>query len=1245
MTLNLYKLKAFLREISEQYKRDQRGENKMGSLIPVKVEKFTIYVAIFAMLVTQVIPAGFASQQTLLTQEDGQQVYSIHVDEVENTDPVPAYENQGAHEKFFEDSPLSMKEESYEIIVQEIEKVEVVAVDEVEIIVCYGSDPDTFVTGIKKPIEVAETVDIRTVEIPEIEIQEAEMRETVLADLEKTMGLTREELKELIEFDDINIERGSVFIQFKEGRMGESRLVDVLGEGTVPAKVFYHFKEGAIVRALWDYLREEYGRTITATVEYNEGKIDNITWRSHYTRPPCKDLMNCMITDVYHPRQLTKREYYSYEGDRIVIKSVKNADKGMMEEWVEGGSFSEITLSKIDSGEYRITKLEEFDENGELKVTTTFNWQDVSNIGLIDVIYRVDCVTFPCPQPTSPKRNPDYHLTSIMRTDGDGNVLSNILTRHPYSLIHFKVWPYIAPSLLEQSFAFVKLSDNSVHQVEFESFDDLLEKTRELEENSLFAEQLIADAEAEILTLLENHGITMPIPADLLDAAYAELDELREMIREILTALRDELDALGWGEKRLEYSEPVKVHSSVMGEVFRFDGGNRNYPESAIALEKLAESLLRELNTEIITSDIVFHHPEHGEMIVSMEAFTNLMREIFWEWQQNNRREPTDGDGHADVLAAFPGLKPEWLPENFYQSFSVDYNLFTYPSLVQVMMLQITSPSNLDYRNMAVKFIEAHLELLVDENGHLNPDAFEQLITTGEYVSVVYEDNFGEGKLVIERIIDLQGNESTTARIQVVDGDGVRILRQWQVADLEINYGGAASSLNFMNEEGDKVFLSVWHQDQAEDTLVVAHLEGTFRKATIYKPREVSGQVELQKVKIEFGTAFEGNHNFVRETLQVIKWEYDEEGNVTKEMMIVFGEEQEEVLWVEADYTQVDPLKTRVNISVKNSANKLDNVILTGVEFEFEGEERTSQLVGLKGTAENGDVLEIQIIDREFVVTRTPVVEVIYEASFGDGSMVIEEENGVKTLRLFGSEGHELESFELESYEVVRGYQSTWYSRMQVKVVTTTGAQIDFRSFSYNFRYRQWSYAYYQMTEQVELEGIGLVQKSVTKRMIEDELKKTAESFYIIETRTYGDRTYTFRRSLQHQYWSYDLEGNLRSHYFSRRTKDGSSLTIRSTRQADGSYTKHITVYKRGEGIVLKKTIESGLVVDTNQSTGLIEHVSWDLYTTIDITAQTIEVNYFIIALPEPIFFETTDFMPVLRDELVNHHNTEVTSS
>jgi hypothetical protein len=257
--------------------------------------------------------------------------------------------------------------------------------------------------------------------------RELKMQEVVLASLAETLGLDREQLSKLIELVQIDLEHSTVYLQFKDGKMGNARLVDVLGDGKLPTSMTYQLKvektpvqcfaapcppdiesyQIQSAQMVWSYgMNLGMEENLIANIQYENGQISKIDWAE--TRIGCGS--NChgdVCTAVCIPIQFTMShtDVYAYEGSKVMIRRFNGI----------GLASQNMTLDVLGDGKHHITKLEEFDESGVvISAVTKFDYMEHEMVG--------------CPNPEiygpcQPKPAVVF-LMGLQRTDADGNRLS-----------------------------------------------------------------------------------------------------------------------------------------------------------------------------------------------------------------------------------------------------------------------------------------------------------------------------------------------------------------------------------------------------------------------------------------------------------------------------------------------------------------------------------------------------------------------------------------------------------------------------------------------------------------------------------------------------------------------------------------------------------------------------------------------------------------------------------------------------
>jgi Ca2+-binding EF-hand superfamily protein len=368
-----------------------------------------------------------------------------------------------------------------------------------------------------------------------------------LVDLSKTMDLTIEELRQLIESYELDDEDRLV-INFKEGQMGDARLIDVLGNGELPDTVAYqlertwtgpmpviHFFEDTasdgsgtdrilppnpfygITSADWTW-NESDTQSLNAHINYDElGRINDILWtrrEEYHAGSPDTGVIGLSVTFLYE-------DHYSYNDDGSIkisrglpftIQELASSDKilaGGQNAYPVLGLNLVMTLEILADGKHHITKLEEY--NGDEKVSTTeFRYWEV----------------YTCNNDGSACSGPAIALRGLTRTDADGNRLSE--------------------TIVDGNNATVKV-EGIRHEINFTSLDNLLSQIKEIEATAPQLRQIKALIRNDLSNLT---GLTKEELRALLESVEFDRENLTVTIRFSEGAMSDArlIDVLGNGD-------------------------------------------------------------------------------------------------------------------------------------------------------------------------------------------------------------------------------------------------------------------------------------------------------------------------------------------------------------------------------------------------------------------------------------------------------------------------------------------------------------------------------------------------------------------------------------------------------------------------------------------------------------------------------------------------------------------------
>jgi hypothetical protein len=293
------------------------------------------------------------------------------------------------------------------------------------------------------------------------------LRQAVLAHLGETFGLSAEELSALIESLEIDLDKPAVTVQFLAGRMANGRLIDVLGEGSMPRSAVVSFAtpdaqgKTAIQAAQLLFAGKD------ALVAYEAGKIVSVEWSG--PDPRCGVLYECF----WEGRVFLYQDVYAYNGEGaitisrgtlMISKPVPYDEIGKAEYFDFGtvtANFNTVLkLQQFPDGKYHPVSMEEYPANKMAwyeypQVTTQFEYQVMQPTCDVDV-------------PNCPGAM--VILSGIVRKTGD-----QVLSVTSINAMGHK--------------ALVNV-DGAEHNLEFASLENLIAQIREIEKEYLLVQKV-----------------------------------------------------------------------------------------------------------------------------------------------------------------------------------------------------------------------------------------------------------------------------------------------------------------------------------------------------------------------------------------------------------------------------------------------------------------------------------------------------------------------------------------------------------------------------------------------------------------------------------------------------------------------------------------------------------------------------------------------------------------------------------
>ncbi|MDP3920335.1 MAG: hypothetical protein Q8R76_05970 [Candidatus Omnitrophota bacterium] len=237
----------------------------------------------------------------------------------------------------------------------------------------------------------------------------------VTGNMATEMGLTDEALAELIESIEVDLKNLTVSVRFKDGKMGRDRLIAPMNNGDLPETVVYQlFQNGqswGFKEAVWEWpvtYRRTYWWTYedrnVAKVLYENDTVSKIEWRirSKVTSAgmPCFG-EECPAPVVKTYDNLYQVDSYTHHDAQIEITQeytgTKHPDAEVVAiEFIGSERFKPayrkdvLTLRKLRDGQYHIERVTEYDTEGQVIATTTFEYATLGAASTLSRVIRWD---------------------------------------------------------------------------------------------------------------------------------------------------------------------------------------------------------------------------------------------------------------------------------------------------------------------------------------------------------------------------------------------------------------------------------------------------------------------------------------------------------------------------------------------------------------------------------------------------------------------------------------------------------------------------------------------------------------------------------------------------------------------------------------------------------------------------------------------------------------------------------------